>query len=602
LLNLLSGVAGLRVIARTSSFAFKARAATIAQIARELDVNHVLEAACAARANGCASRHSSCARPTARTLWSQTYDRNLTDIFAVQDDIAAAVTRELCDRLLPARTSPAGVGREPAATATTRTARHTISTCAAVSYESAHRRRLCPGHRVSRRAVALDPAFAPAWAALGWAGLLQADQGYTDAKRGFADGRAAIQRALELDPALVDAHTALAWIAIAHDWDWSAARLAIGRALATEPSNAHALMVQGVLEYTLARHDAAQRALEASLTRDPLRPITYQFIGRNFTNSGRFAEAEAAFRRELELDPGREAVHYFIARSLLYAGRVDEALREAALEKDPVWSLLGRSLCLYTSGDDAGSRRALDDLSARFADVSAYQVAEAYGCAADDDAFKWLTLHSSSATADSATSSAHPRCAHCSATLDSDTDAAAQASVETENGHEVTALTTGFHPGPAVAPHTEACSVLRGLRASRRCRQRRLLEPRVDRERLVDRQRPIHRPSSTAMLPSRARVSPRTSVRWMAACRLRIVTMRQSSIAFVVDLKRGPLCARTAARPTDPASRRKNVDGQHERRAHRRHCQQPLPRSELGERASSMPSTFCAMYKGNSAP
>jgi TolB-like protein/lipoprotein NlpI len=394
LLNLLSGVTGLRVIARTSSFAFKARAATIAQIARELDVNHVLEGSVRSAGERLRITAQLVRAADSSHVWSQTYDRNLTDIFAVQDDIAAAVTRELCDRLLPARTSPVAVGHEPTATAMTRDSE---------AYDQYLRGRFHANRRTGegyvqaiaclRRAVALDSGFAPAWAALGWACLLQADQGYTDAKRGFADGRAAVQRGLELDPELVEAHTALAWIAIAHDWDWNAARLAIDRALAAEPSNAHALMVQGVLEYTLARHDAAQRSLEASLTRDPLRPITYQFIGRNFTNSGRFAEAEAAFRRELELDPGREAVHYFIARSLLYAGRVDEALREAALEKDPVWALLGRSLCLHTSGDDAGSRRALDELSARFADVSAYQVAEAYGWRGDvDDAFKWLDI------------------------------------------------------------------------------------------------------------------------------------------------------------------------------------------------------------------
>jgi tetratricopeptide (TPR) repeat protein len=244
-----------------------------------------------------------------------------------------------------------------------------------------------------RRSVDLDPVFAPAWSALGWAYVRQADHGYVPTQAGFESGRDAVHRALALDAGQPEPYTALGWIHLAYDWDWPAAWDALRRALEIDPVNAEALMARGVLEYTLARHDDAPQSFLASLSRDPLRATTYHFIGRNHTNSGRFPQAEAAFRRELELDPGRGAAHFFLGRVLLYQGRLVEAQREMELERDLGWGLFGQAMCLHTAGDDGGSLRALDEARTRFGDVSAYQVGEVHAWRGEtDQAFEWLEL------------------------------------------------------------------------------------------------------------------------------------------------------------------------------------------------------------------
>jgi len=402
LLNLLTRVAELRVIARTSSFAFKGKDAKIADIARELDVSHVLE--------GSVRKAQDRLRVTAQLiraadsshLWSQSYDRDLTDLFAVQDEIALAVAEQLRRSLLAAGVQPAAsrASATPPPGVMARSA--PAVTANREAYDLYLRGRFLTGRRTGegyaqaiesfRGAVELDAGFAPAWAGLGWAQIRQADYGYVPTSTGFDAGRCSIRKALTLDPRLADAHTAMAWIHVAYDWDWTAAERELTHALTLEPGNAEALMTQGVLEYTLARHDDAARSYAASLACDPLRPITHHFVGRNATNSGRLAEAEAAFRRELELDPGRGAAHFFLGRVLLYQGRLEEAQREMAAERDLGWGLFGQAMCLHTAGDDAGSRDALEQ-ARRFSDVAAYQFGEVHAWRGEtDEAFRWLEL------------------------------------------------------------------------------------------------------------------------------------------------------------------------------------------------------------------
>ena len=382
LLNLLSRVPDLRVIARTSSFAFKGKDAKVAEIARELDVTHVLE--------GSVRKAQERLRVTAQLirtadsshLWSQTYDRDLTDVFAVQDEIAGAVAGELQRNLLPANAALTAnrAAYDPYLLGRFLASRRTGEGYARAVASLTH-------------AVELDPGFAAAWAQLGWAQVRQADHGYVSARAGFDAGRASIHRALALDPELPDARTAMAWIHIAYDWDWPAAERELEHALRVEPGNAEALMSLGVLQYTLARHDHAQRSFQASLARDPLRATTYHFIGRNHTNAGRLAEAEAAFRRELDLDPGRGAAHFFLGRVLLYQGRVEDAQREIADELEPGWRLFGLAMCLHSGGDDAGSRLALEQARQGFSDVAAYQLAEIHAWRGEvDEAFRWLAI------------------------------------------------------------------------------------------------------------------------------------------------------------------------------------------------------------------
>jgi TolB-like protein/cytochrome c-type biogenesis protein CcmH/NrfG len=394
LLNALAKSAELRVIARTSSFAFKGKQATVSDIARTLGVTHVLEGSVRKAQNRLRINAQLVRVADSSNVWSQSFDRAETDVFAIQDEIAQAVSRELRRSLLvPAGDVPAVARVDP---------RHGQA-IGSEAYDLYLRgrylveRRTMEGYaraiEALREVVRLVPDFAPAWAALGWAYLRPADHGLTPRAIGFEAGRQAAQQALAIDPASVEAHTVLAWIHLAYDWDWRLTRQSIERALSLDAAHPEALVTLGTLEYTLARHAEALRVFESALAHDPLRPMTHHFMGRNLTNAGKFAQAAAAFRRECQLDPGRGAAHFFLARVLLYDGRLDEAVRELEQEKESVWALTGQAMCSFTAGDAARSSALLEQVIREFGEPAAYQLGEAYAWRGDvDEAFKWLEI------------------------------------------------------------------------------------------------------------------------------------------------------------------------------------------------------------------
>ena len=397
LLGILAKVRGLRVAARMSSFHFKGKDVTVAEVGRALQVDAVLEGS--VRKAGTRIRISVQLVKVADGyhLWSEQYDRTLDDLFAVQDEIAQSVAKELRAALLgePADAMASGDVRADLARAARSRTRD----------PEAHRLFLQGRHLIARRtradnangieylkeAVTLDPEFALAWSDLGVAYSRVALLHWGPVEENVRLARETLAHALTLDPELADGHAAMTSIRMDHDWDWRGAEASIRRALELEPQNPYVLRIAGVLAVNQGRFDEAAALDRRALVLDPLSAAGYHNLGRVLHAADHLAEAEAAFRKALELAPQRILTHAELALALLDQGRGDEALAAAASEpmEGVRWWVL--AIVHHGLGHPAESREALQQFVARFAGGSASQIAEVHAVWGDvDAAFEWL--------------------------------------------------------------------------------------------------------------------------------------------------------------------------------------------------------------------
>jgi adenylate cyclase len=385
LIDMLTKVPDLRVPARTSSFYFKGKQTTIKDIAAALGVAHVLE--------GSVRKSGNTLRITAQLirvdngyhLWSETYDRKLDDIFKVQDEIAGAVVNALKVSLLQGT---------PKRTATAKdTEVYTAYLQSRFFYyrggNGDHQRALDNAHEALR----LDPTFAPAWSHLSrliveeWMdGRLTWTQAHVDAQR-------AAEKAAVLDPKLPDAYLALGKISLWMDWNWSAADVAIGRALDLNPDNVDGLRAKSFLLATFGHLDEALQLAKRLIAKDPLNDILQGTLAEIYFSMGRASEAESADRIAISLNPLGNS-RSSIAMDLLLGGKPAAALAEmqhvlpGAIPRDP--NDLQLAMIYHALGRHAESDAAMAAAEKNNAhDVGQIAMAHAYRGEVDQ-AFKWL--------------------------------------------------------------------------------------------------------------------------------------------------------------------------------------------------------------------
>jgi serine/threonine-protein kinase len=320
IINALSKVRGLRVPARTSSFTFKGKTVDIREVGRKLDVATVLE--------GSVRKAGNRLRVTAQLinvadgyhLWSERYDREVTDVFAVQDEIAATVVNKLEVSLLGApETGTRG--------------RHTDDLEA---YELYLRGRHLLNQRgpwtakaleCFERAVGRDPAYALAHASIAVAHTLIGFFGGLKHRDAFHKGRAAARRALDLDPMLPEAHGALGFNAIFGDWDWSFAERELLRAVELDPGYVDAHRWYGVyLGWTKGDLEAGIRQFRHALKLDPLSAPNLAYLAAFLIQIGRLEEGILEAERAMELAPTLHLPYEFKAWALRAMARHEEAL------------------------------------------------------------------------------------------------------------------------------------------------------------------------------------------------------------------------------------------------------------------------------------
>ena len=317
-------------------------------------------------------------------MWSETYDRDLDDVFAVQEEIARAVANTLRVKLLGATTVALSVGTfNPEAYNAYLQGRY--------FFERRDRKSLEKALGYYEQAITLDSRYALAWAQIALLRANQADRGYLPIKEGYEKARTAAEKALALDPNLADANLAFAWIKATYDWDWAAADASYQRALALEPGNAMVVRSAGGLAASLGRLDEALALHRRAVELDPLSAAARMNLGTYAYYAGHYDEAVAAFRNLLELDPSIPVIHHDLARVYLAQGRPQQALEEIQQEPEPVWRLFGQVLIYHALDKKNDADAALSEFVAKYSDDSAYQVASAYAFRGQTEkAFEWL--------------------------------------------------------------------------------------------------------------------------------------------------------------------------------------------------------------------
>ena len=355
LLNLLARIPELRVISRSSAFSFKGHNLKIPEIATRLHVAHVLE--------GSVRKSGNRVRITAQLIegrsdthvWSQTWDRPLDDIFAVQDEIAAAVVEQLKVKLLGA--APQMKKIDPRAFALFLQARQLFRQGTAEGFEQSS--------VLYRQALAIDPSYAAAWVGLATNYRSQADQGLRPVDEGYQRAREAVNSALAIDPDLSLAHAELGRIAMGRDTDLAGAARHYERALALDPGNPDIVRDAAILARSLCRFDKAIALGEYAVARDPVNPRGYHNLGLGYLHTGRLDEATAAFRTAVSLSPGRIGLQYTIGVALLLRGDSEGALTAMQQESSPIGRLIGLSMAYHALGQSAASDSALNELIKR---------------------------------------------------------------------------------------------------------------------------------------------------------------------------------------------------------------------------------------------
>jgi TolB-like protein len=382
-LNDLAKIKGLRVVARTSSFQFKGKTEDLRIVGEKLNVSNVLE--------GSVRKEGNKVRITAQLikagdgfhLWSETYDRDLNDIFAVQEDIARAVASSLQVALLG--------GSAPAPVQTANSEAYDLTLQARYIRQKRSKENLDKARSYLRQAIARDANYAPAWVELAVVHSTDADMGYIPVDQGYHDAREAIDRALALDPNSAEAYSALSWIKTNYDWDWAGADGDAQRALALAPGNSSVLRRAANLAKTMGRLDEALRLDRQALAIDPLSLSAWSNLGLHSTAAGHFGEAADAARKVIELNPQQTVARYILAVSLIEQKHPAEALSAIQDEPEPVPRIMGLALCYHALGRTREADKALSEFIASYSGISAYQVADIYAFRGETDrAFEWL--------------------------------------------------------------------------------------------------------------------------------------------------------------------------------------------------------------------
>lgn len=381
LLDLLSRVPELRVISRSSAFSFKGKSVGMQEIVDTLGVTHVLEGS--VRWAGDQVRVTAQlidARADAH-LWSQTFDRPLDDIFAIQDEIAAIVVQELKVTLL--RQAPTVEHTDPAAFALYLRARQTSRTGTAEAYEESS--------ALYEQALEIDPDYAAAWSGLAANAFKQFSRGLRYYEEGYGVARQAAQNALRADPDYAPALAILGLVAMEDEHDLEAAAEYFQGALTLAPYDLEIIRHVVVFLQGLGRLETAIALGEYAVSRDPVNAANHANLGNSYRWSGRPEQAIAAYEKALRLSPGLGAAHSFIGMALMAQGRHAEALEAVQLEPFEPYRLIGLALVRHAMNAAQGSDAALAELIEKYERDWAYNIA--YVCAArgeHDRAFEWL--------------------------------------------------------------------------------------------------------------------------------------------------------------------------------------------------------------------
>ncbi len=381
MLDLLAKVPQLRVIARTSSFSFKGKLVDAATITRTLGVSHLLEGSVRKSGNQLRISAKLVRASDSSQLWSETYDRNLEDVFKIQDEIAEAVVAQLRLTMLGAST-PVSQATDAAALADYLRARQL--------YRSNTKDSLAEASTLLERVVALDDNYGPGWRLLAQTYSARAWVGFLPLHEGFAKARAAIQRAIDIDPSDAAAIALLASLSQAYDMNLPETARLLKLALSLSAHDETVLRSVGSLTLKTGDVQRTIAIFEELVRLDPVNGEAWGNLGFAYMVFGRYPDAFAAFRKSLELEPDAVFTHELLGEALLFSGDLDRALTEMQREPHDVMRRLGLSWVYAALGRREESRRLLEEVGSEHPDFSSAVAAGYASLGMADEAFEWL--------------------------------------------------------------------------------------------------------------------------------------------------------------------------------------------------------------------
>ncbi|MGB8319146.1 MAG: protein kinase, partial [Ignavibacteriaceae bacterium] len=339
LINVLSRNPGLRVTARTSSFYFKGKDVDIKTIAKKLNVKNILEGSVQKAGNNFRISADLVNVETDATLWSNTYDGTMNNIFALQDSISDNVAEALNAALLGKEAAMTEQKTDPTAYNNFLLGNHFFNLKGKENWRRAE--------EYYRKALSIDSGYAPAWIGLSNVHGSQADYGYIPVDEGYTKALKEVEIALKLYPNLADAYANLGWIKIIYDWDWTGADVALKKGLELEPGNKNVLNGASNLAAVFGRFDEAIKLQRRIIEINPVNSGGYYNLGIATLRAGLYDESIAAFRKCLDLDPQYPVAYTFINLDYLQKGKPDSALTEIQKETDLGYQTYGLIFVYY---------------------------------------------------------------------------------------------------------------------------------------------------------------------------------------------------------------------------------------------------------------
>jgi TolB-like protein/cytochrome c-type biogenesis protein CcmH/NrfG len=387
LIDHLAHIPDLKVIARTSSFAFKGKNEDMRSIAAKLGVANLLEGS--VRKSGDELRITAqLIRATdAVHLWSQTYERKLNDIFKVQDEISTTVAKELNAAL--------GEASMPIAAGTTNIAAYNLILQGNYFFERSGAGDTEKAITFYRQAAEVEPGNALAWARLGEAYVESGSEGHLSMEMAKSQAQAAIQQSLKLDPELPRAHYALGNMYRVLDLNWDAATAEYERAVALDARGDVTMQARfnsaALKAFKSGRVEDLIRILTQDIAQSPLDTANLYLLGAFQNAAGHLEDSVAAFRKLLELNPSYGGAHTSYAVTLLAMGRQADALVEVKKESDEETRLSVLPCIYWTIGRHGDSDAAMKSLEEHFGNIAAFEAAQNHACRAEVNlAFEWL--------------------------------------------------------------------------------------------------------------------------------------------------------------------------------------------------------------------
>jgi eukaryotic-like serine/threonine-protein kinase len=391
LIHAFARIQDLRVVARTSAFALAGKNLDVREIGRMLNVSAVLE--------GSVRQAGNRLRVTAQLinvengfhLWSDRFDRDAGDIFAIQDELSMAIVEHLKVSL--------HVGEKEALQKRPTSDHEAYTLYLKGLYFFARPRpdSLETALRFFRQALALDPGFAKAWVCIGYVYAMFANLNFARPNEAWPEVRAAMEKARLIDDQLPEVHALAATLSFSYEWDWPAAGASFQRVLSINPGNAFSHGEYAWYLMSRRRFDESLREVRLAISLDPLMPIFYAWSVGLHAAAGRYEGAIADFERALEIDPNFGLSYFHAGIAYFRMGQLDKAVE--ALETGrriaahSGWEESMLAVISLAKGDAEGARRIIREMieDKKRANVSSVALGWALAATGDiDGAMEWL--------------------------------------------------------------------------------------------------------------------------------------------------------------------------------------------------------------------